>query len=1341
MTLENIIPNYDEKSSEVEKARIAIEALDAYVCSRVADINTSDFIPKFARLVRALKSIPRKDGESIQFLKEHFPQIVGHLNLLEHCLKFYNDVLSGKVQATEVLFPDGSFDLVSQVYTSNPIADHFNSVVAQIVENYVSATDKPIKILEIGAGTGGTTRFILPKIKDYNVNYDFTDVSLSFLNKAKGKFGSYKFIDYSIFDVSSKDNKKLLTKYDIIIATNVIHATPDLRISLRNIYDRLEENGIFVLNEITSIQNFATVVFGLTDGWWLYNDPYRIENSPLVAVNNWQILINSSGMSFLGKYGGDDQQVMVATKKVQKERKLSVVTARSLIRSTIANVMLMNETEIEDDVPFQEYGIDSIISLELIKPLKEVYGYLPATLLFEYPTVSALANYLDKNFEKTSSEEDELLPNRNENSAHADTAIDVKKLIKSTIANVMLMNEAEIEDDVPFQEYGIDSIISLELIKPLKEVYGYLPATLLFEYPTVSALTEYLKENFSKIKGKATTSDSSSLSLTGPQNHIVQDDNFREDDIAIIGLACNFPRARSVEEFADNLMRGIDCTSDIPSDRWKLDGFLKLDSPLNGGSYTTKGAFIDDVYSFDNVFFNLTPNEAIKMDPQERLFLQNSFHLIQDAGYSLEDLKETKTGVYVGVMNSPYCLFTVREEKTISPTSLRWSIANRVSYIFDLHGPSVAIDTACSSSLTALHLACQALKSGDCEQAIVGGVNLILHPEQYKALCALYMLSKTGVCKPFGNGADGFVDGEGIGTVFIKKYKDAIKDKDRIYAVIRSSSLNAGGKSNGYTAPNVKAQIDLVANALKASGLDKNEIGYIEAHGTGTELGDPIEIKGLSSVFSGVEHRIAIGSVKSNIGHLESAAGVSGLIKVVLQMQKLCFFPSLHADVDNPHINFENTPFYVNKTLKQCSGSEISNACVSSFGAGGANAHVILSKFMKSLASNEHEEFYLIPISAKSPNVLQKQILVLREWLLSNYVDVYSLAYTLSCTRDHFKFRKLFVVKNQDELTELLKIDLDEPTKRSLHELPVNLLETAKKYENGEKINWHEIYRNRSLISIPGYEFEKHYLRIDSMEYPLPKDAEIISHHNINGNCIAPAALIISKIFDYFHNQELFISDLKWIKPILNFDNVNIEVQNLPDGNKFKFMLKDSNELLCEANCKQFNIALGKFDRNIPEHYSFIIKNSIYDSFKNMEYLYGKDMQSLQWAKISTNLAKGFLSSEKDWGYSISPALLDGGLQLAILLFNSSTETKDNFVPISIDECYMKPCDNNEAMYCYCIPHSSFDANVYSIVCDFYYVNSQSEIIIKFLGVKSIRMKKNVDNKLGHKKLNVLHFD
>lgn len=318
MILENIIPSYDEKGSEIGNARVAIEALDAYVCSRVADIDVSDFIPKFVRLVRALKSIPSKKGKSLQFLKEHFPQIEGHLNLLEHCLECYKDVLSGKIQATEVLFPDGTFDLVSQVYTSNPIADHFNSVVAKIVENYITAANRPIKILEIGAGTGGTTRFVLPKIKDFNVNYDFTDLSLSFLNKAKREFGNYEFIDYCIFDVSSEDNKKLPKKYDIIIATNVIHATTDLRVSLKNIYDRLEEGGIFVLNEITSIQNFATVVFGLTDGWWLYNDSYRIENSPLVAGDNWKTLINDSGMSFLGKYGDDDQQVMVATKKVQR---------------------------------------------------------------------------------------------------------------------------------------------------------------------------------------------------------------------------------------------------------------------------------------------------------------------------------------------------------------------------------------------------------------------------------------------------------------------------------------------------------------------------------------------------------------------------------------------------------------------------------------------------------------------------------------------------------------------------------------------------------------------------------------------------------------------------------------------------------------------------------------------------------------------------------------------------------------------------------------------------------------------------------------------------------------
>jgi 3-oxoacyl-(acyl-carrier-protein) synthase/acyl carrier protein/2-polyprenyl-3-methyl-5-hydroxy-6-metoxy-1,4-benzoquinol methylase len=1335
--LKKIIPAYDRSNQDILDNRKAVSALDNYVCRRINEIDTSVCVQKFVGLSQALRAIPKKRSESLEFLQGNFPQIAGHLILLEHCIESYQKILAGELTATEVLFPNGSFDLVEKVYCSNPIADHFNKIVAKIARNYITLLNKSAKILEIGAGTGGTTRFVLSEIKDFDVDYTFSDLSLSFLNKAKRKFSEYPFVCYRVLDIFSESNENPDEKYDIIIATNVIHATADLNVSLKNICNRLKKDGIFILNEITTIQNFATVVFGLTDGWWLYRDAYRIENSPLVTEDNWKKLMENNGMSFVGKYGDDGQQVMIATKRDSQGNhgnSKQTVNEKSLIREIISKVMMMDETEIDNDVPFQEYGIDSIISLELLKPLKEVYGYLPATLLFEYPTVSTLSEYLHKNFKGEHVEAREEIKNEISEKTPSSNMNSTTNLIEEIISKVMMMDRTDIDGDVPFQEYGIDSIISLELLKPLKEVYGYLPATLLFEYPTVNALAKYLRNNFEDTKNPASSSEQADNTA---HNQIATQVDFRDDDIAIIGMAGIFPQANSLDDFANNLMQGKDCSSSLPSDRWTLDGFIKEDSPLSGGSYTDKGAFMEDVYAFDNNFFNLTPNESVKMDPQERLFLQNAFHLVQDAGYTLSDLKESNTGVYVGVMNSAYCLFTLRDGENLSPTSLRWSIANRVSYMFDLRGPSMAIDSACSSSLTALHLACQALKTGDCEQAIVGGVNLILHPKQYEALCALYMLSKTGICKPFGKGADGFVDSEGIGSVFIKKYKDAVADNDRIYAVVRGTSANAGGKANGYTAPNAYAQSELVKKALERANVDPAEIGYIETHGTGTELGDPIEIRGLSQAFATVkDSKIAIGSVKSNIGHLESAAGISGLIKVVLQMQKSVIFPSIHADEENPHVSFKDTPFYVNKKLKQCTENEISNACVSSFGAGGANAHVVLSKAQEKIYSMEDREFYFITVSSKSLSGLQKQLTRLSNWLSNNYADMYSLAYTLNCARDHFIFRKIFVVKNQTELVELLKRDLVDFPKYSTHNLSQETSDIIARYEKGEKIDWKKIYSDKNLISIPLYEFEKNYFRVDSEEYPLPTDSEIISQHNIEGKCIAPAALVISKLFDRFGASELRISNLKWLQPITSFDQIVIDVQDSSDMQKIKFISKNSNEIFCEADCQSDESVLQKFDQDIVD-YRFIQQQQIYDFFKDRAYMYGEYMQSLQWAKVCQNCTKGFLFAKKDWGYSVSPSLLDGGLQLAVLLFNTSD---GNFVPISLDECHIRPFDRNEAVYCYCIVKNNPNTK-YEIKCDFYYVNSRNEILVKFLGLKSVKLRSTRKSEKVERKCNVLHFD
>ncbi|WP_258011504.1 beta-ketoacyl [acyl carrier protein] synthase domain-containing protein, partial [Burkholderia thailandensis] len=367
------------------------------------------------------------------------------------------------------------------------------------------------------------------------------------------------------------------------------------------------------------------------------------------------------------------------------------------------------------------------------------------------------------------------------------------------------------------------------------------------------------------------------------------------EPVAVIGIAGRYPKAASLDAFWRNLRDGRDCIGPLPAPRgdWRSGG---------GAQGAPIGGFIDDIDRFDPLFFQISMREAQSMDPQERLFIEQAYACVEDAGYTPATLSATKrVGVYVGVMNGNYAGGT-----------RYWSIANRVSYLFDLHGPSVAVDSACSSSLTAVHFALDALRGGSIDCALVGGVNLIVAPEHLARLSAMNMLSTRGKVSAFGADADGFVDGEGVGALLLKPLARAQADGDAIYGVLLGSAINAGGRTHGYTVPSPHAQADAVAGAYRAAGVEPHMLGYVEAHGTGTALGDPIEIRGLARAFerdAAVRGGCAIGSVKTNIGHAESAAGIAGLTKVLLQMRHRRLVPSLNADTPNPDIDFSRTPF------------------------------------------------------------------------------------------------------------------------------------------------------------------------------------------------------------------------------------------------------------------------------------------------------------------------------------------------------------------------------------------------------------------------------------------------
>ena len=467
-----------------------------------------------------------------------------------------------------------------------------------------------------------------------------------------------------------------------------------------------------------------------------------------------------------------------------------------------------------------------------------------------------------------------------------------------------------------------------------------------------------------------------------------------DEPIAIIGLAGRYPGAGDDPEgFWDVLSQGRDCISDVPPERWNHDPYYDASGETPGKTYGKWGGFLDNMDHFDPLLFRISPREARVMDPQERLFLETAWTAFEDAGYARQRLQGQRVGVYVGVMWQEYQLYGIeaaRRASPLLPMSFSSSVANRVSYVLDLHGPSLTLDTACSSSLTAIHLACESLHRGESTMALAGGVNLSLHPSKYQFLAQGRMLSTDGRCRGFGANGDGYVPGEGVGAIVLKPLSLAQADGDVVQGIILATGVNHGGRTSGYTVPSPAAQAEIVTDVLGRGGV-VNEISYIEAHGTGTALGDPIEIEGLCRAFKNLgadtDRRCAIGTVKSNIGHLESAAGIAGVTKVLLQLRHRQLVPSLHTQDLNPRIDFENTPFRVQRSLEDWTlpaGVSRRVAGVSAFGAGGTNAHVIIAEAPSADRQDETEpspQLDIAVLSARTEEQLKVYAQRMADWL------------------------------------------------------------------------------------------------------------------------------------------------------------------------------------------------------------------------------------------------------------------------------------------------------------------------------------------------------------------------
>jgi acyl transferase domain-containing protein len=518
----------------------------------------------------------------------------------------------------------------------------------------------------------------------------------------------------------------------------------------------------------------------------------------------------------------------------------------------------------------------------------------------------------------------------------------------------------------------------------------------LWQYPTIKSVSAYL-----------------SGEETSPQK--ITPANKSEEPIAVVGMGCRFPGADSPEAFWQLLRDGMDAITTVPTTRWHGD--------------REWGGFLREVDRFDAQFFNISPREAEYIDPQQRLTLEIAWEALEYGAIPAKSLAGSQTGVFVGIATNDYAqrhLHDLNYSDAYLGTGMASSlVANRLSYYLDLRGPSLAVDTACSSSLVAVHLACQSINNGECHLAIAGGVNVILNPVLTASFAKAGMMSADGHCKTFDVAADGYVRGEGCGIVILKPLSAAIADGNKILAVIKGSAVNQDGRSNGLTAPNSLAQQAVISQALQKANVSPSEIGYVETHGTGTPLGDPIEVEALNSVLSHdrlPEKPCAIGSVKTNIGHLEAAAGIAGLIKIVLSLQNQAIPPHLHLKNINPLVAKNDRCLSIVDRLLPWTTDIPRLASVSSFGFGGTNAHTIVSEWKEISQDRENTSIvdrpmHLLTLSAKNEKALTDLVGSYRQFLTNNpEISLADICFTANTGRTHFDYGLAVIAESHQQL-------------------------------------------------------------------------------------------------------------------------------------------------------------------------------------------------------------------------------------------------------------------------------------------------------------------------------------